>query len=443
MLCCLALCADAKKTDGASGSNKKANSKTSISVFTMQQREYPPKSNPAYKWIEKNFGVTFDWDILVGDKDVKIGILINSGDLPDMVEVDSRRFQNAGCLRDLKPLLEKYGPNLMRHYSSIWKKMIDSDSEKDAAGNIVAEHIYSLPSFSAVDGIPSDTYYNVNAWWIQKAVLKEFGYPKIKTVDQYFDLIEKYYQLHPTIDGKNTIPFSLITADWEAFNLWNPPQFLGGNPNEGNGHVVREGGKLIYEDMFTDANAKRWFKLANSYFQRGLIDPESFTDTREQYYSKISEGRVLGMFIQGWEFMGEPEEILWYMGKDERTYAPLPLTFDESIRPHYRDYPLPDLQRGYGITVRCPEDKAIRIIQFRTKCLRKRTRESFTGDLRARTTRLTKTARLREPRARHTGRQSSVRNRKTRSGSTTTVLFFGLTRLPSLRERCRAATRGI
>lgn len=372
LFCILILCPGAKKNDGISNPNNKTNlknSKMSISIFTMQKMERPPKNNTAYKWIEKNFGVTFDWDILVGDKDIKIDILINSGDLPDMVEVDSSIFQNAGCLRDLKPLLEKYGPNLMRHYSSIWKKMIDCDSEKDAAGNIVAEHIYSLPSYSAVDGIPSDTYYDVNAWWIQKAVLKEFGYPKIKTVDQYFDLIEKYYQLHPTIDGMKTIPFSIITADWEAFNLWNPPQFLGGNPNEGNGHVVSKGGKLIYEDIFTDANAKRWFKLANSYYQRGLIDPASFTDTREQYYGKISEGRVLGMFMQGWEFMSEAEKSLWQQGKDERTYAPLPLTFDESITPHYRDYPLPDLQRGYGITVRCPEDKAIRIIQFMDKML--------------------------------------------------------------------------
>ena len=95
-----------------------------------------------------------------------------------------------------------------------------------------------------------------------------------------------------------------------------------------------------------------------------MIDPASFTDNRDQYYAKIAQGRVLGMFIQGWQFMGEPEQTLWSAGKDERTYAPLPLTFDRSIKPHYRDRSLPNLQRGYGITVKCPEDKAIKILQF-------------------------------------------------------------------------------
>ena len=335
-----------------------------ISVFTIQQRQQPPADNKTYKWIEEKFGVTFSWDILVGDKDQKIGVLIASGDLPDLVEVDSEKFQGAGCLIDLKPLVEKYAPNLKKHYSSVWKEMLYADSVKDAEGNIIEEHIYSLPNYGVIDGVPSDTYYNQNGWWIQKAVLKEFGYPKIKTVDEYFDLLEKYAKKYPTIDGAKTIPFSIITADWEAFDLWNPPNFLAGYPNDGNGHITQVGKKYVYTDNFADENAKRWFKLANGYFNRGLIDPASFTDNRDQYYAKIAQGRVLGMFIQGWQFMGEPEQTLWTAGKDERTYAPLPLTFDKSIKPHYRDQSLPNLQRGYGITVKCGNKKAIEIIKF-------------------------------------------------------------------------------
>ena len=84
---------------------KKKVEKLKISIFTIQQRKQPPKNNKTYKWIKDNFGVEFAWDILVGDKDQKIGMLIASGDLPDLVEVDSEKFQGAGCLRDLKPLV--------------------------------------------------------------------------------------------------------------------------------------------------------------------------------------------------------------------------------------------------------------------------------------------------------------------------------------------------
>ena len=349
---------------------KTSENKLNISIFTIQQRQQPSANNPTYKWIEEKFGVTFSWDILLGDKDQKIATLIASGNLPDLVEVDSEKFQRAGCLRDLKPLLEQYAPNLMKHYSTAWKQMIDCDSEKDANGNITVEHIYSLPNYGVYDGVPSDTNYNPSAWWIQKDVLREFGYPTIKTIDEYFDLLEKYYKKYPTIDGLPTIPFNIITAAWEYFDLINPPNFLAGYPNDGNGHVAKIDGKYTYVDNFTDENAKRWFKLANGYYQRGLIDPASFTDNRDQYYAKIAQGRVLGMFIQGWQFMGDnAENALWSAGKDERTYAPLAITFDETIKPHYRDRSLPNLQRGYGITTKCPEDKAIKILQFMDKMI--------------------------------------------------------------------------
>lgn len=346
----------AKKTKKAKPMN--------ISVFSIQQRQQPPADNRDYKWIEENFGVTFSWDILVGDKDQKIGVLIASGDLPDLVEVDSEKFQGAGCLIDIKPLVEKYCPNIMKNYAPVWKKIVYQDSEKDAEGNIIKEHVYSLPNYGSITGKDQNTLYNQNGFWIQKAVLKEFGYPEVKTVDQYFDLIEAYAKKYPTINGAKTIPFSIITADWEAFNLWNPPAFLAGYPNDGNGHVTKVKGKYVYEDNFADANAKRWFKLANGYYQRGLIDPASFTDNRDQYYAKIAQGRVLGMFIQGWQFQGDAENTIKTSGMYERTYAPLPIVFDESIKPHYRDITLPNLQRGYGFTTKCGEKKAIEILKF-------------------------------------------------------------------------------
>lgn len=341
-----------------------------ISIFSTQQREQPPADNKTYKWIKDKFNITFSFDILVGNKIQKIGVLIASWDLPDIVEIDTESpyFQQVGALRDLKPLIEKYGPNLKKHYSSVWNQMIDADSEKDKNGNITREHIYSLPNYGVYDGIPSDTYYNTHAFWIQKAVLKEFGYPTIKTVDQYFDLLEKYYKKYPTIDGMPTIPFSINTADWEAFNLWDPPQFLAGYPWDGSGHVDKKGGKYVFTDGYTDANAKKWYKLANGYYQKGLIDPASFTDNRDQYYTKIAQGRVLGMFIQGWEF-SEAESVLLANGKEERTYVPLALTFNKSTKPHYRYRSLPEIQKGYGITTKCPENKAIEIIKFMDKML--------------------------------------------------------------------------
>ncbi len=350
------------------GCSKKANSNImNISVFTLQSdRQQPPEDNRDYQWLKENFGVTFTWDILNGDKDQKIGTMIASGDLPDLVEVDSEKFQGAGVLIDIKPIIEKECPNIMKNYETVYRAIVYTDSEKDDDGNIIKEHIYSLPNFGSYTGADQNTGYNQTGWWIQKCVLQEAGWPVIKTVDQFFDLIEAYYKKHPTTeDGLPTVPFSILTDPNAAFNLWNPPAFLAGYPNDGNGHIIDNGdGTYTYMDNFADENAKKWFKMANGYYQRGLIDPASFTDTQDQYMAKIAQGRVVGMFIQGWQFMYGAENTLRTEGKLEKTYAPLPLTFDESIKPWYRDRSLPNLQRGYGFTTNCGVEKATKILKL-------------------------------------------------------------------------------
>lgn len=348
-----------KKAKKAKKSKKAESTEMNISIFTIQQRQQPPEDNRAYKWIKDKFGVTFSFDILVGDKEQKKGILISDpSNLPDLVEIDDMRFMDAGLLYPLEKWIDEFCPNLKKHYSqnpTDWIKMTEADG-----------HIYCLPNYGVYDGPDQGTFYNGNAFWIQKEVLKEFGYPKIKYIDEYFDLLEKYAKKYPEINGAPTIPFSILSASWEAFNMWNPPVFLAGSANEGDYIVVEDSStKSGYAISFaapSDAG-KRWYKLANEKFNKGIIDAASFTDTQDQYKAKIAQGRVLGMFIQGWEFPDQ-ENTLRTNGMANRTYAPLALTFDKSYVPHYRDRALPNIQRGYGITTNCSEEKAKKILKF-------------------------------------------------------------------------------
>ena len=51
--------------------------------------------------------------------------------------------------------------------------------------------------------------YKRQAFWIQARVLKWANYPEIKTLDQYFDLIEKYNEANPTMaDGTETVSYT-------------------------------------------------------------------------------------------------------------------------------------------------------------------------------------------------------------------------------------------
>ena len=319
-----------------------------LSVFTYSNTTAPPADNKIFQLIKDKLGVSFTWDIAVGQKDQKIGVMIAAGDYPDLVEVDGPKFIEAGALIPLEGLIEKYAPNVKKHYAAVWEKM----KEKDG-------HIYCLPNWGVVTGRDQSTYFGDSALWLQKAVLKEFGYPKITTVDQYFDLIEKYKKAHPTVDGKPTIGFTILTYDWRGFCLINPPNFLAGNPNDGNGTVDK---KTFQYKVFLDQDiSKRWFKKLNEENAKGIIDRNSFVDNYDQYMSKLSTGRVLGIHDQYWQFQDATTSLM-NQNLYSRSMAPLPIVFDNSIRPWYRNKPLPNLNRGYGITVK--DKDPVRIVKF-------------------------------------------------------------------------------
>jgi len=349
-LCCMvtALFIGCKKSDTES---KADNYPITISVFhETGGHPQPSPSNPIYQYLNEKFNVTFTWDILVGDIAQKRGTMIAGGQYPDIMELRGNEWIDAGALIPLEDLIEKHGPRIKALYKDVWDKMKSSDG-----------HIYYLVNYGVIQGQDQSPDYNGAAFWVQKAVLKDAGYPQIVTIDQYFDMIEAYYRKNPTINGQPTIPFTVVTHDWRAFELWNPPNFLAGNPNEGNG-IVDPNNNYKYTTFFTMDISKRWFKKFNEMNAKGLVDRTSFTDNYDQYSAKISSGRVLGQSVQGWQFMYAADGANRDRGENIRTQAPLPVVFDSSIRPHYRNLPIPNLLRGMGISTSAKDP--VRIIRF-------------------------------------------------------------------------------
>lgn len=342
ILCISASFLSCKKNETA---KKEGDYPITISVFTTESQAEPTADNKIYKWMKEKFNVEFTWDILVGEKDQKIGMMIASGDYPDLVTIESPKFIEAGAVIPLDDLIEKYGKNIKKHYASVWEKLKEADG-----------HIYCLPNYGVIDGRYQSQHYGDSALWIQKDVLKEFGYPKIKTMDEYFDLIEKYIAKYPTIDGMPTLGFSILTYDWHNFCLCNPPNFLAGYPNDGNGCVDPVTHK--YQVTWYMDAAKQWYKKLNEEDKKGIIDRSCFTENYDQYIAKLSSGRVLGLHDQFWQF----QQSDWALKTDKnygRSMTPLPIVLDESITPYYRNKPLPNLQRGYGISVKCKDPERV------------------------------------------------------------------------------------
>ncbi|MBP1592905.1 MAG: sugar ABC transporter substrate-binding protein [Oscillospiraceae bacterium] len=289
------------------------------------------------KWLTRN-----------DSRDEVISIMINKADYPDFIYAgtDHSKFLEANAYIPLENYIEK-NQNLKNYFTEEeWDRIKSPDG-----------HIYIIPCFSKVNMYDTNTIHNDEAFWIQVRVLRWAGYPDIKTPDEYFDLIRRYLRAHPEDEnGKKLIGYDILTEGYLYFCLENPPQFLDGYPNDGSCMVDRKTNRVI--DYNTTPTAKRWFQKLNTEYHSGIIDPDCFVMTNNQYFSKLSEGIVLGMVDQWWNFGP-------YVGNlpDECAYVPLGLTIDRGITEHYHSEPAFDTSQGIGVSVSCQDpDGAVAFI---------------------------------------------------------------------------------
>ncbi len=277
-----------------------------------------------------------------------VGTLIAGGEYPDFIDGGDgmKQLYDAGALVALDDYIDDY-PNIKEFYTDQeWDSLRQDDG-----------HIYWIQQFSNIYGEERACIHNEEAFWIQARVLKWAGYPEVKTLDQYFDLIEKYNEANPTMeDGTKNIPYTILCEDWRYFCLENAPQFLDGYPNDGCCQVDPETQEV--SDYNTSPTAVAYFKKLNEEYKKGIVDRESFTQTYDEYIAKLSSGRVLGMVDQWWDFAYSAGDAIKTAGLDKQgcEYIPLPITIDEGIKNQWHNSGgVLDVGKGLAISVSCED----------------------------------------------------------------------------------------
>ncbi len=277
-----------------------------------------------------------------------IGTLIAGGEYPDFIDGGdgAKQLYDAGALVPLDDYIDKY-PNIKEFLTEEqWDRLRQDDG-----------HIYWIQQFGNIHGDEKATVHNDEAFWIQTRVLEWAGYPEVHTMDQYFDLIESYNEANPTMeDGTANIPYTILCEDWRYFCLENAPQFLDGYPNDGS--CIVDPDTLTIIDYNTTPTAKRYFQKLNEEFQKGIVDPESFTQTYDEYIAKLSTGRVLGMIDQWWDFAYTANDALKQQGLDLKgcNYVPLPITIDEGIKNQWHNSGgVLNVSSGLSVTTSCKD----------------------------------------------------------------------------------------
>lgn len=303
------------------------------------------------KVITEKTGVTIDaeFDVGSGGGDQKIPMMAASGEVPDLIFAKGNlsTLVDAGLIIDLTELIDKYAPNLKKVYGENMNRLKYSLDDQS---------IYQIPTNM---GVGQSSFDATGGFEIQHRVLKELGYPEVKTLADYEKVLKDYVALHPETDGQPTIPLTLNADDWKIMiTVTNPAFITTGAPDDGEYFVDPETyeAKLHYKRP----EEKEYFRWLNGMYNQGLLDKDTFVQKDDQYKAKVASGRVLGLISQEWEY-ADGENALKAAGKDEYTYAHFPVTMGEEYKDHSFMQTGID---GYGLAITTAAKDPVRIIKW-------------------------------------------------------------------------------
>lgn len=273
------------------------------------------------EWLANETGIDIQFVHSVGDENEAVALMIASGDLPDAVSVrgeDASPFVEAGYALELTDLVTERAPRLLRRLEEAnkWDTLVWSAEDPGR---------YFLPRLT--DPANHEVFDVDNWFFLQHDVVISQGYPEIRTLEDYERAIKRYLEENPTIDGQPTIGLTMVTDQWRwIISLTNPGMMAAGLQTQGEFWVDPDTREVWYRIMRPEEQA--YYRWLNRMWNEGIIDRDAFTQTLDQYRSKVSTGRVLAVTDMGWQ-LGPAEAALREQGMFNRTYGAYPVAINE------------------------------------------------------------------------------------------------------------------
>ncbi|WP_045144929.1 extracellular solute-binding protein, partial [Clostridium butyricum] len=212
-----------KETGATSSSGKMDTSPITLEFFNCDASQDMPFTDDVAEKIKEITGVTLKISHPVAGDTQSIPLMIASGDYPDLIfaKGDTGKLIDAGAIIPLDDYIDKKGANLKTLYGDQIERL--RYSEKDPS-------IYTVGTY----GVETKIYAPDGTMQIQNAVLKDLGYPEIKTLKDYENAIRTYKEKYPEINGQKTIGMSLMASDWRwLITCGNIAGAVAGIPDDG------------------------------------------------------------------------------------------------------------------------------------------------------------------------------------------------------------------
>ncbi|MGG4130223.1 ABC transporter substrate-binding protein [Paenibacillus illinoisensis] len=346
----LAGCSSEGATNGSSSGDE-----TAPVTFTFFGADANPNwsnmQDDVGKEITKQTGVTLNAEFAMSDPSQRLALIAASGDYPDLISPkgDLDKLIDAGAMLDLTDLIEEHAPNLKKLFGDEMKRLRYSNDDPS---------IYVIPTYSAIDGV---NFVAGGGFQLQHRAVKEAGYPEIKTLQDYENVIRNYLEKHPTDENGNpNIGMTLNADDWHIqITVTNPAAETTGKSGDGEYYIDPETYEASYH--FRTEGEKEYFQWLNHMYNTGLLDKESFVQKNDQYLSKVASGRVIGLTDVDWGY-ADGEKALKAAGKNDQTYG----HYSVMLSDQYKDnrYQSTGFMAGWGVGITVDCEDPVRAIKF-------------------------------------------------------------------------------
>ena len=263
----------------------------------------PEFKDPVASQIQEKTGFKMEYVDGAGAVEEKLNLMLSGQTYPDIVCLDSaspvrKAYEEAGALIGLKDLIEQYGPDIKEMYGDLLIRFESEDGE-----------IYGLGDWYDLDPDP-----NVMVM-IKYDLLKEVvgqeradNHEQPFTQDEFIQLLHDFKEKFPTIDGVESIPFSIEGKGWDVsmcLGMFGIVEYYTGNDK--------------IEHKVRDPQFKEMVQMLNQLYREGLLDKDWVTLDWNQLEEKITKGYTFCTVDSNW-IATRPNQSLRVQGGEDADF---------------------------------------------------------------------------------------------------------------------------
>lgn len=255
--------------------------------------------------IMEDTGVRLSVENPTGDPDEKLNLMLAGSNYPDIVLIGQgelvTRYIEAEALIPLDDLIEQYAPNVVEMYGETLKKTRHSDG-----------HNYWLANWYGQDPDASVGMLMRRDFLAEIVGQERAESTEPFTQSEYLDILRKFKELHPEVDGKASLPLTVVSSADGNFGTL----------------TAMFGMKSYYQTP--DGSLQHWTKdpqyinsmlFLHDLSKEGLLDKEWVVNKTEQWKQKLSSGYVFSTFGAYWDTDDVNQTLAAAYGPEAQFYA--------------------------------------------------------------------------------------------------------------------------